>query len=132
MKKITADTNVLVRVAVQDDLVQALRATRALTNASLIAIPLSVFCEFVWVLKRVYCFTTEDIASAIRKLLAIPKVVTDRAAVETGLLVLETGGDFADGAIARVGAANGGEVFVSFDAAAVKLIGKSGIAAKLL
>lgn len=132
MKKITADTNILVRVAVQDDLVQARRATRALTNATLIAIPTPVLCEFVWVLRKVYGYSTEDTVTAIRHLLAIPKVVTDRPAAESGLAVLEAGGDFADGAIAQLGAASGGDVFVSFDTSAVKLIGKTGIAVRLL
>jgi predicted nucleic-acid-binding protein len=132
MKKITADTNLLVRVAVQDDPTQAQRATRALADASLIAIPIPVFCEFVWVLRRIYGFATKDIANAIGHLLAVSKVVTDRSAVDAGLAVLEAGGDFADGAIAYVGAASGSEIFVSFDATAVKLIAKAGMPAKLL
>ena len=52
--KITADTNVLVRALVQDDPEQSRAACTVLEKAELIAIPLPVLCELVWVLRRVY------------------------------------------------------------------------------
>ena len=51
--KITADTNVLVRALVQDDPEQAKSASALLEQAELVAIPLPVLCELVWVLRRV-------------------------------------------------------------------------------
>ena len=51
--KITADTNVLVRAAVQDDAHQARRAAKVLQEADLVAVPIPVLCEFVWVLRLV-------------------------------------------------------------------------------
>ena len=113
--KITVDTNVLVRSAVRDDVTQANAADEAPKAASLIAVPLACLCEFVWVLRRVYRFDPADIAVAIRALLATGNVVTNRPAADSGLAVLEVGGDFADGVIAYEGNWLGGETFVSFD-----------------
>ena len=53
--KITADTNVLVRALVQDDPEQAKSASALLEQAELMAVPLPVLCELVWVLRRVTC-----------------------------------------------------------------------------
>ena len=63
--KITADTNVLVRAAVQDDREQAALAAKALQEATLVAVPLPVLCEFVWVLSRGYKKSIADIPIAI-------------------------------------------------------------------
>jgi predicted nucleic acid-binding protein len=46
--KITADTNVLVRASVQDDPRQARLAAKLLQEATLVAVPIPVLCEFVW------------------------------------------------------------------------------------
>ncbi len=43
--KITADTNVLVRAAVQDHPNQARQAAKLLQQAELVAVPLTVLCE---------------------------------------------------------------------------------------
>jgi predicted nucleic acid-binding protein len=65
--KITADTNVLVRAAVQDDAHQARKATNILQQAELVAVPVPVLCEFVWVLHRGYKKSLPDISEAIMK-----------------------------------------------------------------
>lgn len=130
--KVAVDTNVLVRAAVRDDPAQADVATKVLTEASLIAVALPCLCEFVWVLLRVYGFQSSDAAAAIRALLATANVQVNRPAVEAGLLVLETGGDFADGVIAYEGNWLGGETFVSFDKKAVALLTAQGQSARLL
>ena len=98
--KIAVDTNLLIRAVVRDHPAQARVATKALTEATLIAVALPCLCEFVWVLLRVYDFQPADAAAAIRALLATANVVVNRPAVEAGLSALEAGGDFADGAIA--------------------------------
>jgi predicted nucleic-acid-binding protein len=130
--KVTADTNVLVRAVVGDDVAQAKIAAKVLTDATLIAIALPSLCELVWVLRKVYGFTAVDAASAIRALLAAANVEMNRPAVEAGLLVLEAGGDFADGVIAYEGHWLGGETFVSFDKKAVALLKAQGQQARLL
>jgi len=130
--KITADTNVLVRAAVHDDLNQARRAAKLLEQARLVAVPVPVFCEFVWVLRRGYKKSAPEIANAIRRLIKSPNVVVNRPAVEAGLSVLEAGGDFADGVIAYEGDWLGAEEFVSFDSKAVSVVRAQGGRARLL
>jgi predicted nucleic-acid-binding protein len=130
--KVTADTNVLVRAVVGDDVAQAKIAAKVLTDATLIAIALPSLCELVWVLRKVYGFTAVDAASAIRALLAAANAEMNRPAVEAGLLVLDAGGDFADGVIAYEGHWLGGETFVSFDKKAVALLKAQGQQARLL
>lgn len=130
--KITVDTNVLVRAVVRDDAKQADTAAKLLTEAEVIAVALPCLCEFVWVLRRVYDFTTADVAAAIRALLDAANTETNRPAAEAGLAVLEAGGDFADGVIAFEGEWYGGETFVSFDKQAVSLLTAQGQSARLL
>ena len=129
---ITADTNVLVRALVADDPAQAAEASRVMRDATSIAVPLPVLCELVWVLKRVYGFPVADIGAAIRSLLDVGNVRLDLPAVEAGLVLLEAGGDFADGVIAHQGQWLGGEIFVSFDRQAVALLRNQGVTTQLL
>ncbi|MDR0577209.1 MAG: type II toxin-antitoxin system VapC family toxin [Candidatus Accumulibacter sp.] len=130
--KIAVDTNVLVRAVVRDDPAQATAAAAVLTDAELIAVALPCLCEFVWVLLSVYGFQQADAASAIRALLATANVEVNRPAVEAGLMVLDAGGDFADGVIAYEGNWLGGETFVSFDKKAVALLAAQGQSTHLL
>jgi len=130
--KVTADTNVLIRAAVQDDLHQARRAAKILAEADLVAVPVPVLCEFVWVLRRGYRKSATDVSDAIRRLRRSPNVVMNRTAVEAGLSALDAGGDFADGAIAHEGEWLGAEEFVSFDSKAVSLLQAQGSRARLL
>lgn len=130
--KITADTNVLIRAAVQDDAHQARRAAKVLREAESVAVPVPVLCEFVWVLRRGYKKSATEISEAIRRLATSANVVVNRPAIEAGLAMLEDGGDFADGAIAHEGEWLGAEELVSFDAHAVSLLQSQGIRARLL
>jgi predicted nucleic-acid-binding protein len=130
--KVTADSNVLIRAAVQDDLQQARRAAKILAEADLIAVPVPVLCEFVWVLRRGHKKSAADISDSIRRLMASARVVMNRPAVEAGLSALDAGGDFADGVIAYEGEWLGAEEFVSFDSRAVSLLQEQGSRARLL
>ena len=130
--KLTADTNVLVRAAVQDDRHQARQAAKVLAEADLIAVPVPVLCEFVWVLRRGYRKSVSDVSGAIRRLMKSANVAMNRPAVEAGLSALDGGGDFADGAIAYEGEWLGADEFVSFDSKAVSLLRSQGSRARLL
>jgi len=130
--KITADTNVLLRAYVADDEEQAAVAVDLLARADIVAVSLQALCEFAWVLGRQYQTARKDIAAAIRALLNTANVVVNRPAVEAGLAVLEAGGDFADGVIASDGGWLGGEIFVSFDRKAIKLLSAQGQSPQLL
>lgn len=124
--RITADTNVLVRALVQDDPEQARAASTLLEQADLIAIPVPVLCELVWVLRRVYRFEASDCASAIEALMSCGSVSMDRQAARAGLALLNAGGDFADGVIAFGGRALGGEQLATFDRDAGRLLADAG------
>ena len=130
--KIVVDTNVLLRDALHDDPRQARIASKLLDNAELVAVPVAVFCEFVWVLRQGYKKSTAEIADAIRLLMRSASVVTNRPAVEAGLELLDKGGDFADGAIAYEGEWLGADEFVSFDKKAVTLLQAQGKRARLV
>jgi len=130
--KITADTNILIRAAVQDDVRQARLAAKVLQEADLVAVPIPVLCEFVWVLRRGYKRTVPNISDAIQRLMNGVNVVMNRPAVEAGLSVLAAGGDFADGIIAYEGDWLGAEEFVSFDSKATSILQSQGTRARLL
>ena len=120
--KFTLDTNVLVRLATQDDPKQSALALKVLQTASLMAVPTTALCEMVGVLQRGYRYTPEQISHAIRTLLQVSQVVCNTPAVLAGLALLQSGGDFADGVIAFEGELLGGQEFVTFDQAAAKLL----------
>lgn len=129
---VAPDTNVLLRAVVEDDAKQARAARDLLSNADSIAISLPCFCEFAWVLGKVYKLGKLDIAAAVETYIQAHNVVTDRPAVEAGLAMLYEGGDFADGVLAFEGRQSGADTFVSFDKDAVKLLTKQGHSARLL
>jgi predicted nucleic-acid-binding protein len=130
--RITADTNVLVRAAVMDDPAQGAIAAEALLHAEAVAVTLPSMCEFVWVLTRAYKRSVAEVVAAVRALVEGASVLVDRPAVEAGLAVLESGGDFADGVIAFEGRRAGGEVFATFDEKAPALIRAAGGETRLL
>ncbi len=130
--KITADTNLLVRVAVRDNKSQYELAEAEMARADVVAVPLSVLCEFVWVLSRAYRRPSAEISKSIRELIGSANVSINREAVELGLAFMEAGGDFADGVVVYEGLWLGGEELVSFDKRAVKLALAQGQQARLL
>lgn len=130
--KITADTNVLLRLILADDEAQSIAAVEAMENASVVAISVHSLCELAWVMQRLYGTARPDIAAAIRGLIEAENAVVNRAAVEAGLALLDAGGDFADGVIAFDGRFLGGDTFVSFDEKAVSLLQRQGLAASQL
>ncbi|HTC49900.1 MAG TPA: type II toxin-antitoxin system VapC family toxin [Candidatus Aquilonibacter sp.] len=130
--KVTVDTNVLIRAVVRDDKRQADAAAKLLRSADLVAVAVSSLCELVWVLRRVYRFSAIDAADAIRALIGAGNVAVDRPTVAAGLMMLDAGGDFADGVIAYEGRWLGAETFVSFDRKAVEMLRKKGQSVRLL
>jgi len=129
--RITADTNILVRVITGDDARESRLAEAQLADADLVALPLTMLCELVWVLARGYKISFAEIAVAISRLVNAANVAVDRRAVAAGLAMLRAGGDFADGVIAHEGIGLGGDIFVSFDRRAVGALTKHGRAAQV-
>jgi predicted nucleic-acid-binding protein len=127
--KITADTNLLVRALTGDDARQSPIACKVLAEADVVALTLPVLCELAWVLSQGYGISVTEISQAIRGLVDSRNVAINRPAVEAGLIMLENGGDFADGVIAYEGEWLGAETFISFDRKAVKLVEALGMIA---
>ncbi len=126
---ITAGANILLRVILDDEPEQAQQARALLERASLIAVPVPVFCELVWTMRRLYKRQPGEVADAVAAILQVATVTTDRPAVEAGLDVLRAGGDFADGTIAWQGAAMGAEILATFDREGSRLLNANGLAA---
>ena len=129
---VCADTNILVRVLTDDDQAQNRVANALLDAADRVVFTLPMLCELVWVLSHGYRSNPADIADALRGLLSATNVQVDRSAVDAGLAILDAGGDFADGVIAYEGRRMGGDTFVSFDRAAVRLLEDRGHSVHLL
>lgn len=130
--KITADTNILIRLLTEDHPGQSRIAQEEVLRSEIVALTLPTLCEVAWVLSSRYRLPAADIAAALRGLIAAANVSTDHQAVEAGLAVLDAGGDFADGVIAYEGSALGADSFVSFDRKAVRLLMEQGRSARLL
>lgn len=129
--RIAVDTNVLIRLLLADDKAQYDIALRTLAKADAVVLPLVALCEVAWVLTRTYRLPRGDIASMLRKLTRIKAVEYDFDEVEAGLALLDAGGDFADGVIARQARRDHADVFVSFDRKAVKRLVALGENARL-
>jgi predicted nucleic acid-binding protein len=135
------DTNVLIRLVLDDDPHQSTVAFEVVESATSIIVPTPVFCEFVWVLRTVRNsagtkkYTRKMIAESIREFIEFDHVSIADDEVEAGLKMLEAGGDFADGVIEYIGrtfARNAKTTFFSFDRNAVDKLAKSGLSALLL
>ncbi len=113
--KIIADTNVLLRAALEDDPGQSPQAKRLLEESEQVIVSRHALCEFVWVLSRSYKLPQAEIATAMSKLLNSRNVIADDAAINAGFRAMEAGADFADGVIDYEGRWLGGDTFVSFD-----------------
>ncbi len=120
---IAVDTNVLVRLVVEDDLAQWQLADQLLTRCMdsdercLISIP--VLCETIWVLRRLYRASRDDIALTIESLLGDEVIVLEeRDAVAEALRRFREGrADFADYLIGVKGALLQATTTYTFDRA---------------
>ncbi len=130
--KMIADTNILMRAVLNDDVVQGRASRLALSSADQIVIGPHAFCEMIWLLRQRYKMPKGEVVKVIHGYLDADNVITDTAAVQSGLAAMNAGAEFADGVIDYQGRWLGGETFVSFDKRAVAAIAKRGIKTKLL
>jgi predicted nucleic-acid-binding protein len=115
---IGVDTNVIVRLIVNDDLAQVERAAR-LFAANEILIPSSVLIETEWVLSQAYGLNRSVVADAIGRVIDLANVTVDEPQrISWALAAFAEGMDFADAVHVRTPAAIGR--FASFDKALVK------------
>jgi predicted nucleic-acid-binding protein len=126
---IALDTNVLVRLVLQDDERQARAAEQAVIRArrqqTALFVSDVVLCEFVWVLTRRARLSRADIADAVEQLLHTELIVVSEAVVcENALAAYRVGrGDFADYLIREQARAAEASEVLTFDRA---LKGESG------
>ncbi len=111
---IALDTNVVVRLLVDDHPEQTRRARRLLEARPVIILP-TVLLEAEWVLRGAYRLVPGAIASSFRKLLGVPGVAAENAdAIAQAIDWYERGLDFADALhLALAGEAEG---LATFDA----------------
>jgi predicted nucleic-acid-binding protein len=76
--KIVPDTNLLVRLAVDDDPIQRRLAARTVMEAEAVIVGLHALCELVWVLRTRYRFSKAQIVLAIENLCGVENVIVDR------------------------------------------------------
>ena len=68
------DTNVLVRVLINDDQIQAYKAVKLIGNNAPVFVSEIVLCETIWVLQSRYGFNKAQLISAIEKVLKIKEL----------------------------------------------------------
>lgn len=123
---IALDTNVLVRFLVEDDEVQAAKATslieQAIADDAALFISDVVLCETVWVLMSRYGFSRVEVAAVLRQLLDADHLSFPAPAqYARALAAFSAGkGDFADYVIREHGLAAGCTIVATFDRALLK------------
>lgn len=121
---IAIDTNVLLRIAVDDDADQAARARALFTMAERsgdeIVVSSIVMAEVVWAMRQVYRQPRAVIAGFLEKLMRTPRIrVVDRDVVRAAVTDYAAGGaDFADYLIAAYATREGAEAVYTFDRSA--------------
>lgn len=93
---VAIDTNIAVRLLVNDDPAQTKKAV-AIFTANQVFIPKTVILETEWVLRGVYLIKRDRLNAALRSLLSLERVVVeDEASVFSALDACDEGMDFAD------------------------------------
>ncbi len=111
---IAVDTNVVVRLLVDDDPARTRRARKLLETRTTLVLP-TVLLEAEWVLRGAYGVGRPAIAGSMRKLLGLPNVALENAqAIGAALEWFEAGLDFADAL--HLALAGEAAQFVTFDA----------------
>ncbi len=122
---IAADTNVLVRLLVDDDPDQTRRARKVFARGGVL-VTASVLLETAWVLGAVYGCDRETVSRALRGVVGLEGVATDApATVAQALDAFDAGLDFADAL--HVAAAHAASSFVTFDDRLVKRARRAGL-----
>ncbi len=120
---IAADTNILVRLIVEDDPAQAFRAKELLENAAAAGeqcfIGDPVLCELEWVLGSCYDIPRADILATVQNLASLPLFVfEDKASLALALEAYQKGkADFSDYLIGEKARSRGVRTTYTFDRA---------------
>ncbi len=121
---IAIDTNVLVRVLVNDDPAQARAAMRLLRSNSVL-ISRTVLLETAWVLRHAYGLDAVAVTKAFRKVSGVPTIeIEDRDAALQALVWHDAGMDFADAL--HLAASRAATSFATFDRDLIRRAKKAG------
>ncbi|NOT85673.1 MAG: type II toxin-antitoxin system VapC family toxin [Methylococcaceae bacterium] len=94
---IALDTNVLARLVVNDDKVQAKEAANLIDSGVALFVPLTVMLELEWVLRGAYRLDVAAVLRTFEHLLSIRNISFERQAnIEQALKHYAQGFDFAD------------------------------------
>lgn len=112
---VAIDTNVLVRLVVNDDPDQT-RKVLTVLEAEAVFVPVTVVLESEWVLRHCYALTVEVVCRVFREVLATAGVVADEGeSVKRAVALHERNGlDFADALHLCLGAKKAG-LLCTFD-----------------
>ncbi len=120
------DTNILLRLLVNDDPQQSEKVRRHLQmvmQAEEIFVPLIVVAETCWVLGKTYGYGNPEILKSFRVLTEMDKFVFQHAVIVTGFFQLDdVKGDIPDHLIALINFEAGCRHTVTFDKAAARAI----------
>jgi predicted nucleic-acid-binding protein len=118
---IAIDTNVLVRIIVNDDPEQCQKALAAL-NDQAVYIPVTVILESEWVFRHCYGLAVDKVCLAFQGLLQAEGVeIAETEAVQCALALHENGMDFADALHLNL-AAKRADAICTFDKAFVRSV----------
>lgn len=132
-KRITIDTNILIRLFVADDEIQYQKSMALLENTDEFFVPISVFIEVVWVLTQTYKLQKSDVFEVLLDFIEnSEKLVCDTKMVYSGLQMLKNNGDFSDMINAHIGKQNGYAHFITFDKKANQKLNQLGYHSTLL
>ena len=110
---ISIDTNVLVRLLVDDDAEQARRARRLVQSGDVMLVT-SVILETAWVLRRSYRLDHADVLAAIRGFIDLPNTtLSEPEVVRQAIALAEEGFDLGDAI--HIASARRCAAFVTFD-----------------
>ncbi len=110
------DTNVLIRIVINDDPAQSARAAQFFRQQDRIFLAKTVLLETEWVLRSAYRLERPKILAIFRRIVSMGNVeIEDEGAVAQAMQWYEKGMDFADGL--HVASAGHERSFASFDAA---------------
>jgi len=121
----SVDTNVLIRVWIDDDPKQS-AAVVALLSSETVWISRTVLLEAAWVLGSLYKYDPPAICNAFRSLLAFPNIRVENApSVAAALALCDRGIEIADALHLCIRPP--GATFVTFDEALVKRARRAGV-----
>ena len=120
---VAIDTNVLVRVIVKDNDIQARKALRFIKKHGVVFVSSIVLCETAWVLESCYEIKKAELISVLESILRIDQLNIEHS--EAAWLAVsdfkDTSADFSDCLIAAIAKMRGCDLVGTFDKKASKI-----------